>query len=1414
MEVNDRYQTNSNGACGARGIGPRGSVAHHKESSLTYARPSAPGQRHSRPPTILHNLLVTLTTLILTGGTIAFASIASAQEPQLPPSFANIDEPLTIFVSREYLGGNFASAAGGGSKALTFATALCTKEANRYNLPGTWYPIISTSTWDAINLTGTGGTAPVYNIKGEIIAKNRHALWSADLSHPVKYEADGGLRKFGLGILTGTTSSGLKASTKEGLCNDWTSNSETANPIIGNLRGTNGAWIESPPAPRLQPASSCKIFRQIYCIGAHSPWSQATPTPTASPTSTRTFTPTSTPTASPIPSQTNTPTSTPRSAQPPNGLSSPFRNSDEPLTIFISNDVLGSDFAKNAVAGETSLALAQRFCSAEARRSNLPGEWYPLLSTSNWDAVNITGASGKGAIYNVKGEVVAQNRAELWNGQLRKAVGYYGNSRPYLHSLFIPIVTGTGPTGLRTSYDRQDYCDDWTSNVLRRRPTTGRGDQTNHAWMQFGVKSSCSGPFRIYCIGAKLPSFPTQTPTQSATPTSSSTPTRTPTQTSTPKTRSTATPTPTTIATNTPTSKPSNSPTPTATRTPSKTVTPSSTATLTAKPSATRTIVPTSTPTPTPTPTLTPSPEPSDTQTPKPSPSATSTSTATQTPQSSNFTATPTPTSTTTKTPTSTTTATLTPNDSDDSQPPQDDTGEDDGGDETPPPNDDGEEQSPDNGSKDPPGNEPDIVQASEFPLTGVDAIYAGEEQTCARRVVEGRGTRFWCWGNGGDPVPPFIEPDPVRIRGVDDSDLNTKRRNRTYIVNGKEGSVRGLAFEVPQLPEDIASLQLFDPMGGLCYLRSGGIGCFSHEGLLGTPTGGFLNQVSSGSGVTGFSSPSAYFACWITGGGLTCTGSHKTGYFSPPVIETRAIFPPGSGVTEVSSGHLYTCAVISGGVKCWGDGPVGIDSYLRDIWRPGPNVPGLEGGVSSVVAGNFEACAVQIGGVKCWDRITGTLPEKSYIPGLGKGSGVTKIVNGWDFWCALIKDGSVKCWGNRDEKAFGLTLKRDAAQSVPGLSTGVTDIAAGRYHLCVVQSGVARCSAMGPALNWFERGAAVRGIGDNEYGRGINSADWANVHGISIMGEAFSCPDIPPGDTYRICSYDADEERSCRSKTGEDFDKRIESHIMCFSPSTRQPIVGPGDAISKFKASCTLLTRQNPQTVMLETPGIEGRLPWSCVTKNLSKHTWKKVVYDGRHHNSPRYISDVAINLLAHIRAFMLDIPVEITARGCSGFEGSAQDLFSFSQPLFFEQQQVIRTLKEITVGYRSPVTVTNNQFFSNISVTDSDIQHQSPLTLLFKNGRLEQLEVLWRCPERKDTFSAYHEGKSGLCYEDHPTGDGPASQNPEPYTGIYTIPCVGNSDKTSGYATCTVTPSLKQLAYKLPLKGRVVPWERYPLR
>jgi len=190
---------------------------------------------------------------------------------------------------------------------------------------------------------------------------------------------------------------------------------------------------------------------------------------------------------------------------------------------------------------------------------------------------------------------------------------------------------------------------------------------------------------------------------------------------------------------------------------------------------------------------------------------------------------------------------------------------------------------------------------------------------------------------------------------------------------------------------------------------------------------------------------------CAVVSGGVKCWGGNGVGQLgnnsttgSPAAVDVKnnAGTANLSGIVAVGLGGGHTCALTTvGGVKCWGSNQYG---QLGDGSTAGSgtnksllpvDVTGLTSGVSSIAVGGYHTCALVSGGVKCWgtngngqigDAATagglgvgwGSTPAviirttPSDVAGLGSGSGVTAIAAGNDHSCALMSNTQVKFGG------------------------------------------------------------------------------------------------------------------------------------------------------------------------------------------------------------------------------------------------------------------------------------------------------------------------------------------------------------------------------------------------------------------
>lgn len=209
---------------------------------------------------------------------------------------------------------------------------------------------------------------------------------------------------------------------------------------------------------------------------------------------------------------------------------------------------------------------------------------------------------------------------------------------------------------------------------------------------------------------------------------------------------------------------------------------------------------------------------------------------------------------------------------------------------------------------------------------------------------------------------------------------------------------------------------------------------------------------------------------CW----GMNSRGDLGTtrggGFFGTGAHEAVAVAGLDRGVSKLALGAYHSCALTQGVVKCWGDNAYGQLGDLTQTSRPMPaNATALSEPVSDISAGDFFTCALtQRGAVKCWgDNSDGQLGGASSnrivlspTNVIGLATGVSMIACGDNHSCALLTDGSVRCWGRGIDGQLGNGAT--PRQSVPVIVEGLHDViavAAGGSHSCaVLKTGGVKC--------------------------------------------------------------------------------------------------------------------------------------------------------------------------------------------------------------------------------------------------------------------------------------------------------------------------------------------------------------------
>jgi alpha-tubulin suppressor-like RCC1 family protein len=344
------------------------------------------------------------------------------------------------------------------------------------------------------------------------------------------------------------------------------------------------------------------------------------------------------------------------------------------------------------------------------------------------------------------------------------------------------------------------------------------------------------------------------------------------------------------------------------------------------------------------------------------------------------------------------------------------------------------------------------------------------------------------------------------------------------------------------------------------CWGRNseGELGYGNTQNIGDNETPGSVGPVNLGTGRSAVSISFDYHhACAILDNGdLLCWGSGEVGqlgYGNTQNIgdnETPASAGPvdvgaGRRAVAVSAGILETCATLDNGqLLCWGWGFYGQLGYgnvgtVGDDESPGMAGPvefdGTHGALETTAGGSHSCALMDDGAVRCWGLgASGQLgygntktigdDENAGAPGtvvLGTRSAV-EVVAGGSHTCALLDDGTVRCWGLGASGQLGYgNTKNVGDDETPG-SVGTVDlgaarhavaIAAGTTHTCaLLDDGTVRCWGLGSSGQLGYGNTST--IGDNETPGSVGTVDLgAGRHAVAISaGGSHTCALLDDG--------------------------------------------------------------------------------------------------------------------------------------------------------------------------------------------------------------------------------------------------------------------------------------------------------------
>jgi alpha-tubulin suppressor-like RCC1 family protein len=325
-----------------------------------------------------------------------------------------------------------------------------------------------------------------------------------------------------------------------------------------------------------------------------------------------------------------------------------------------------------------------------------------------------------------------------------------------------------------------------------------------------------------------------------------------------------------------------------------------------------------------------------------------------------------------------------------------------------------------------------------------VSSVSAGAYHTCA--IVNDAA---WCWGDNENGqignISTVLAPVPVKVQGLSlgVTAVGAGTFHTCAIVNGGaqcwgsnwQGQLGNGSTTESRIPVQVYGLTL---------------------GVTAISTGGYAHS------------------CAIVNAGAQCWGTNDYGQLgnnskveSHVPVQVQGLT---AGVTAISAGDMHTCAVVDGAAFCWGNGGIGeMGNNARDIFNLVPvKVRGLTSGVTAIAAGvgGEHTCALVNGGVQCWgENGDGRLGNNSYdsssvpVQVLGLTSGVTFIAAGSKHTCAVV-NGAAQCWGDGYYGQLGVNAYMGSATpvQVQGLTSNVTMVTAGDDHTCALVNGGVQC--------------------------------------------------------------------------------------------------------------------------------------------------------------------------------------------------------------------------------------------------------------------------------------------------------------------------------------------------------------------
>ena len=186
-----------------------------------------------------------------------------------------------------------------------------------------------------------------------------------------------------------------------------------------------------------------------------------------------------------------------------------------------------------------------------------------------------------------------------------------------------------------------------------------------------------------------------------------------------------------------------------------------------------------------------------------------------------------------------------------------------------------------------------------------------------------------------------------------------------------------------------------------------------------------------------------------------------------------------------IATGNFHSCAVLAGAVRCWGFGGHGALGYGNTTSIGDDDAPDAAGPVAlgagrtavAVAAGSVHTCALLDNGtVRCWgfggdgrlgygntltigdDETPASLPAGV---NLGPGRTAKAITAGSGHTCAILEDDTVRCWGFSLDGRLGYGRTDSIGDDEAAGSAGPVNLGAGRTAKAIAAGGSHTCALL-----------------------------------------------------------------------------------------------------------------------------------------------------------------------------------------------------------------------------------------------------------------------------------------------------------------------------------------------------------------